>query len=660
MANGRERLGKPQKTARVVAAVLAAVAAACQPQALTYEQLQASKDSAADAATDGLAETAGATDALAETAGETTAETHSDTQPAPDGDAAAEVDTGPKCPASCDDDKPCTADSCGPNGICLHVAAAGSCDDGNLCTEGDTCSGDTCTPGASVTCDDKNVCTTDLCDPKVGCTATNNGKDCDDGIACTTGDLCSGGQCKGTPKVWQAVLGSKYVDHGNAIVAHSDGGVVAAGRHGGNVEDDFWLARFGAGGDLLWQKQYGEPDVIESCYGLAAMAGGGWLMAGAVGAASATDGRAVRVDGSGKVLWAQDVGTAELEEFRGVVALGDGGAVAVGKSSKSASSDLWLVRFTGEGAVSWQANLGGTAAETGYALVSAPGGGLLAVGTTTANTSMDALVVRTDAKGAPLWQKVLGDSSHTEHAMAVAQAPGGGFLVVGDSVVSGGNSDLALWYLSDSGQLLWSQLWGNAETETGTGVVALSDGLLMTGRITAAGSTKSDGLLVRFDPLGNFLWKKVLGGGGADSLVGITKLSSGFALVGDSPNEDGSAGMWVVRTDQWGYADCANSGLCKAPCNSSSACKISWCELGNCTGSSIPEGGWCMESPCLAGTCDEKKSCTNSAPVSCDDGNPCTTDGCSTGSGCSHAQVGDGMPCASGSVCKAGSCVAGQ
>ncbi len=377
------------------------LAAACQPRALTQEQLLVSKDTASDQGS-----------VVSADAG---SELPADGQVAPDGDTTAGGDTSPAVDAAAEVDTAAEV-----------VDAAAEVDAAAPCP---------------ASCDDGNPCTTDLCDNTAGCTSTPNAKTCDDGQVCTTGDVCTGGQCKGKPKVWQAVLGSKHTDHGNAVVGHSDGSVTAAGRHAGNVEDDFWLARFGSDGALVWHKQYGEPDVVESAYGLAAMA---------------------------------------------------------------------------------------------------------------------------------------------------------------------------------------------------------------------------NGLLARFDPLGNFVWKKVMGGAGADGLAAIAALPNGFALVGDTPKAGGNAGMWVVRTDAWGHGDCASASLCKAPCASSSACKIAWCELGNCLGASVPDGGWCMESPCLAGTCDAKKSCGSVVAVSCDDGNPCTTYGCSSSGGCSHAQTSDGTPCASGSVCKAGACVAGQ
>ncbi|MBT9558558.1 MAG: hypothetical protein IV100_21155 [Myxococcales bacterium] len=97
----------------------------------------------------------------------------------------------------CDDGDPCTADSCDPvTTDCSYVNAAGPCDDGNLCTGTDTCSDGTCA-GAPVVCDDGNPCTKDSCVLGSGCvTSPVDGGPCDDGLACSTGDVCVAGLCK--------------------------------------------------------------------------------------------------------------------------------------------------------------------------------------------------------------------------------------------------------------------------------------------------------------------------------------------------------------------------------------------------------------------------------------------------------------------------------
>ncbi|MFQ5478157.1 MAG: hypothetical protein ACE5E4_06030 [Candidatus Binatia bacterium] len=98
---------------------------------------------------------------------------------------------------NCDDNNLCTDDSCVPATGCVHLANGAPRDDANACTTGDTCVAGVCSGGAPPNCDDANVCTDDSCDPASGCGHVANGLPCDDGSACTVGDLCSGGACQG-------------------------------------------------------------------------------------------------------------------------------------------------------------------------------------------------------------------------------------------------------------------------------------------------------------------------------------------------------------------------------------------------------------------------------------------------------------------------------
>ncbi len=100
-------------------------------------------------------------------------------------------------PLECGDGNPCTTDSCVLVNGCGHAPNALACDDGNACTTGDVCSGGSCTGGSSFNCDDNNPCTTDTCDLASGCAHTPNALACDDTNACTVGDVCSGGACTG-------------------------------------------------------------------------------------------------------------------------------------------------------------------------------------------------------------------------------------------------------------------------------------------------------------------------------------------------------------------------------------------------------------------------------------------------------------------------------
>ncbi|MEZ4461526.1 MAG: hypothetical protein R3E66_17760 [bacterium] len=96
----------------------------------------------------------------------------------------------------CDDGDPCTTDICDPTTAdCSYTLNTASCNDGNACTENDTCNAGTCS-GSPRSCDDGNSCTVDTCNINQGCFhAPQNSGSCDDGLACSTGDTCNAGVC---------------------------------------------------------------------------------------------------------------------------------------------------------------------------------------------------------------------------------------------------------------------------------------------------------------------------------------------------------------------------------------------------------------------------------------------------------------------------------
>lgn len=110
--------------------------------------------------------------------------------------------------SQCDDGKPCTNDYC-QWGFCYHVdyTNLGSCV--NDCQSGggvgcqQTCKAcswyiDECNHDSD--CNDGNLCTTDTCNQVQGpdhCVYTPNTDSCNDGDACTQIDTCSGGVCVG-------------------------------------------------------------------------------------------------------------------------------------------------------------------------------------------------------------------------------------------------------------------------------------------------------------------------------------------------------------------------------------------------------------------------------------------------------------------------------
>ncbi|MDI7269166.1 MAG: hypothetical protein QME96_14345, partial [Myxococcota bacterium] len=129
-----------------------------------------------------------------------------DGTPCPDGDVCngEEICGSAACmegrPLDCDDDNPCSMDNCDAIDGCVY----GPEPDGTTCSTATicagSCAGGACTGGIPVDCADDNPCTTDQCDETTFmCTnIPRPGRSCDDENVCTTDDVCDEyGRCTG-------------------------------------------------------------------------------------------------------------------------------------------------------------------------------------------------------------------------------------------------------------------------------------------------------------------------------------------------------------------------------------------------------------------------------------------------------------------------------
>jgi RHS repeat-associated protein len=108
---------------------------------------------------------------------------------------------------SVDDGDVCTQDACDfATGTALHTPlTATACDDGNACTQTDTCQSGTCTGSNPVTCTPLDQChDIGTCNTSTG-VCTNplkaDGASCNDGDGCMQTDTCQGGTCTGSNPV---------------------------------------------------------------------------------------------------------------------------------------------------------------------------------------------------------------------------------------------------------------------------------------------------------------------------------------------------------------------------------------------------------------------------------------------------------------------------
>lgn len=118
-----------------------------------------------------------------------------------DGEGSCESGATLSCPDN--DDEDCRVPVCTTGVGCgfSNATMGASCEaDDSVCTV-DTCNdAGACVAGTPLVCaSDGNPCTIESCDATLGCQYAegNNGAECDDNNACTTGEVCSDGECLG-------------------------------------------------------------------------------------------------------------------------------------------------------------------------------------------------------------------------------------------------------------------------------------------------------------------------------------------------------------------------------------------------------------------------------------------------------------------------------
>ena len=119
-----------------------------------------------------------------------------------DGNGCTEADScqAGSCVGSdkdCDDGSGCSTSSCVDDECKYEPLDNGTeCDDNNACTENDACNAGLC-DGDDISCADTECTTAGACDPNNGCQFTDksNGTDCDDGNKCTLDNKCTDGSC---------------------------------------------------------------------------------------------------------------------------------------------------------------------------------------------------------------------------------------------------------------------------------------------------------------------------------------------------------------------------------------------------------------------------------------------------------------------------------
>ncbi|MBI2840333.1 MAG: hypothetical protein HYX75_18610 [Acidobacteria bacterium] len=241
---------------------------------------------------------------------------------------------------------------------------------------------------------------------------------------------------------WERTYDQSPYDGDPALSLTNDGGFVFSAHTG------VWqtsVVKAGSRGEIQWQKQLGAPPAGTTPSSIKQTPDGGYVVAGYttwLGAGN-EDVWVVKLDASGNIVWQKTYGGEDYDRAYSVQPTSDNGFVVAGYTgsfgSTSSGGAAWVLKLDGSGNVSWQKAIIPRGARSPYATDSEPmsDGGFILVGSTDEVNNehgSDLWWVRLDSSGSIVWDRAL-DLGLDEYGLSMALAHDGGFVLAGRSQV---------------------------------------------------------------------------------------------------------------------------------------------------------------------------------------------------------------------------------
>lgn len=177
--------------------------------------------------------------------------------------------------------------------------------------------------------------------------------------------------------LWQKCLGGANTEEFNSICINSDGTIMALGysnstggdllNAGGHGDDDFWVVKLSATGNVLFSKCYGGP-YADQANRMAMTTDGNYVLCGLATAnggdisglhtsIQGPDIWVAKIDPTGTLLWQKCLGGYNQDEGLYICATADGNCVAAGftysnggdVNGNHGNKDMWFVKLEGGG-----------------------------------------------------------------------------------------------------------------------------------------------------------------------------------------------------------------------------------------------------------------------------------------------------------------------
>ncbi len=367
-----------------------------------------------------------------------------------------------------------------------------------------------------------------------------------------------------TPRTWSGAPGMTLIGRGlpggevdagagrSCLAAMADGGYTLAGNVQGPSGRELWIARHDRLGLPVWSRIYSAPFDIE-LQAITALPDGGAMVAGSLG--QNRPGFLIALDVAGEPLWSRlssDPGQAPgaTERLVGVAMVEPGWVLAVGQVLHADGKAAALILSVPlDGSVGWRLEL----AEAKVARVLIPAGDGWLIAGESADPAHAVWLARVNTSGQVIWRRHFGEVG-SGAATAIVPLPKGDILLAGQDAVAG-----EVWLRrldgqgepqDGEGQRLKPTIGGVPIVRSLQGLAVTTDGGLWLGGETEAG----DAWLARLDGEGRPLWVRAYGGEGWDAFSALLARDGGVMAAGvsESGAAEGVRRLWLARLDGQG------------------------------------------------------------------------------------------------------------
>lgn len=394
---------------------------------------------------------------------------------------------------------------------------------------------------------------------------------------------------------WDKTLGGDHSDFLKKILVIPEGGYLIAGSSSSNMSfeksqnkrgvADYWIIRLDALGNKIWDRTYGGGG-DESLTDAILMPDGGFILGGysntnISGEKSAPnkgfyDYWLVRIDASGNKIWDRTFGGNNYDVLNSMTLLPDGHVLLCGSSLSSqsydksqlsrGSYDAWVVKMdASQGTKIWDRTYGGYGFDSFTSVLVLSDGGFLFGGSSNSSNSgeksgyerggYDYWILKTDASGIKVWDQTYGGTEE-DRLNSMIKMPDGSFILGGASrsektgeKSENSNGDIDYWIIKIDplGNKIWDKTLGGGGAGTPssllTKLLLIKDGNFLAGGYSYSSSSQvksessrgnQDYWVLKMDAQGNRLWDKTLGAYDSEYLYDMAEGNEGEYLLGGS------------------------------------------------------------------------------------------------------------------------------